>query len=111
MFSRCAGCSNTGLAEGEHHERKLARRYELGHKVPKGHPKFLKAKIMCAGRRSAAKETKGRRIRGVGHENASVQETEFEAGKLSEVDYLKDVLNTNIPDGPALREAFAKGSF
>ena len=66
---------------------------------------------MCAGRRSAAKETKGRRIRGVGHENASVQETEFEAGKLSEVDYLKDVLNTNIPDGPALREAFAKGSF
>ena len=35
---------------------------------------------------------------------------EFEAGKLSEldVDYLKNLLN--IPDGPVLRVAFAKGS-
>lgn len=66
---------------------------------------------------------KGRRIRGMAAFISAMRRKqmplckkhhiEFEAGKLSEldVDYLKHLLNTNIPDGPALKEAFAKGRF
>ena len=104
MFSRCAvqGCSHTDIEI--HHERKLACRYEMGNKID-----FV--------------NEKGRRIRGMAAFISAMRRKqmplckkhhlEFEAGKLSEldVDYLKHLLNTNIPDGPALKEAFAKGRF
>lgn len=104
MFSRCAvrECANTDVEI--HHERKLHRKLEDNRNI-------------------TVMSTSGRRVKGLGALMSAANRKqlplckkhhlEFEKGEYSTIDgtYLKELMNTQVPDSERLRNAFTHGSY